>query len=183
MIEVAAHARDEASAVAALTRAVGGRRTTAARLAASLAARPRVSRRRLLEAALDDIAEGVSSVLERAYLQRIERAHGLPRARWQVRADTAAGVVYRDATYEGGVVVELDGLVGHTSREDRDADLERDLLHTVDGGATTRLGSRQVLVGSCATTVLLVRFLRRHGVAVTPHPCGNGCPVSTVCRP
>ncbi|WP_299056982.1 hypothetical protein [uncultured Nocardioides sp.] len=183
VLEVAACARDEASAVAALTRAVGSRRTTAARLSAALASLRRAPRRAFLEAVLDDIAGGVSSVLERAYLQRIERAHGLPRSRWQVRADTAAGVVYRDATYEGGAVVELDGLAHHTSREDRDADLQRDLLHAVDGGATTRLGSRQVLVDSCATTVLLVRFLRRHGVAVTPHPCGSGCPVPGACRP
>jgi len=182
VIEVAATALDEAAAVAALTRAVGSRRTTAPRLIEALASLRRVPRRDFLQNVLNDAARGVSSVLERGYLELIEHAHGLPRSTWQVRADTPAGVVYRDASYEGGAVVELDGLAHHTSTEHRRADLERDLVHAADGGATARLSYGQVFVTTCTTTVLIVRFLRRHGVMVAPHPCRTGCPVETVCH-
>ena len=73
--------------------------TTASRLRATLAARGRLPRRRLLLAILDDIANGTMSVLERRYLSEVERAHGLPTARRQVRAVTRWGVTYRDVEY------------------------------------------------------------------------------------
>jgi hypothetical protein len=50
----------------------------AARLEASLADRPRHSRRRLLGALVDDLAAGTHSVLEHGFLDRVLRPHGLP---------------------------------------------------------------------------------------------------------
>ena len=101
-LDVAAAAATELDAVGELSRVVQSRRTTAARLSETLRARPRVRRRRWLESVLDDVANGTCSVLEHGYLHRVERAHGLTRARRQVRDRLGQGVVFRDVLYEGG---------------------------------------------------------------------------------
>ena len=51
----------------------------------------RIRWRAVLTAAVDDIADGCHSVLERAYLRDVERAHGLPRADRQAVVDGGAG--------------------------------------------------------------------------------------------
>ena len=83
-------------AVGVVADACGGRRTTAVRLIRSLDVRERSPRRRFLRGVLADVAEGACSVLEHAYLVRVERAHCLPRAQRQQRADATLGVIYRD---------------------------------------------------------------------------------------
>jgi Transcriptional regulator, AbiEi antitoxin len=67
-----------------ICRAIGRRRTTAPRLREAMATRPRMRWRQELELALGD-AGRVLSVLERRYVRGVERAHGLPEARRQVR--------------------------------------------------------------------------------------------------
>ena len=92
------------------------RRVGAPTLAAALELRRGVPHRALLLDMLDDLACGACSVLEREYLTRVERRHGLPAGRRQVRERTASGVVYRDVDYpEWGLVVELDGRAFHDS--------------------------------------------------------------------
>lgn len=110
-IDVALKAATEFDAIAVLASAVQGRRTTAERLLGVVAARERVARRAFLVSVLTDIAEGTCSVLERVYLQRVERAHGLPRAARQVPGVASSKRVYRDAEYEG-LIIELDGCPG-----------------------------------------------------------------------
>lgn len=177
---VAADARDDLAAVGVLSQVCGERRTTPARLLTALDHRPRLRRRAWIASVLGDLAAGTTSVLEHGYLTRIERAHGLPRARWQERVVSASGTRYRDATYDGRAVVELDGRAHHSSASQRDDDLQRDLELAAAGGATVRLGYGQVYGTTCATTVAVVRFLRSRGVRVTPHPCGSGCPVAAL---
>ncbi|MGW7686203.1 type IV toxin-antitoxin system AbiEi family antitoxin domain-containing protein [Kribbella sp. NPDC054772] len=89
------------------------RRTTPARLLSELDRMCRLPRRGLLVQVLRDAAEGVESFLELVYLRRVERAHGLPTARRQVRVNGVRGVVYRDAEYNYDLIVELDGRAGH----------------------------------------------------------------------
>ncbi|QCC76344.1 hypothetical protein E2C04_02395 [Nocardioides daphniae] len=60
------------------------RHTTVERLRASLARRDRWSRRPLMEDVLDGLEHGADSVLEHAYLRRVEGLHGLPRGVRQV---------------------------------------------------------------------------------------------------
>jgi hypothetical protein len=61
----------------------------------ALAERQRVPRRAWLEAVLRDIADGSCSVLERGYLQHVERAHGrLPRADRQVGGEPGLPSIY-----------------------------------------------------------------------------------------
>ena len=125
-------------------RRVQSRRTTPDRLRRVLAARARIGRRDLLSAVLDDVAAGACSVLERAYLRDVERAHALPRA--SRARGVSRGRIYRDVRYDRHrLLVELDGRLGHTSSADRDRDLDRDLDAAVTDAATTvRLGYGQV---------------------------------------
>ena len=181
-LDVAVRASSELDAVAAVAKACQTRRTTARRLLVALDSRTRVARRDWLEALLRDIADGTCSVLEHGFLVRVERAHGLPPARRQVRATASVGVVYRDAEYGEELVVELDGRLVHESVPQRDADFERDLDAAVDGRSTVRLSWGQVFDRPCSTSAKLVRVLRACGVPVSPRACAPGCPVGALGR-
>ncbi|KHO17701.1 type IV toxin-antitoxin system AbiEi family antitoxin domain-containing protein [Mycolicibacterium setense] len=174
-LDVACQAISEFDAIAVLANACQSRRTTALRLLRALDARRRVRRRRWLRAVLADIVEGTCSVLEHAYLNRVERAHGLPRAARQKRSASSVGVCYRDAEYGQRLVVELDGLPFHNSASARNKDFERDLDAAVDGRSTIRLSYRQVFDRPCQTAAKIAQVMRRHGIAVSGHACGPGC--------
>ncbi|MGH1563709.1 type IV toxin-antitoxin system AbiEi family antitoxin domain-containing protein [Mumia sp. DW29H23] len=176
VVDEAVDAEDELDAIAALARACGSRRTTAARLAAALARRSRVTDRRWLQAVLRDVAEGTQSVLEHGYLTRVERPHRLPRGRRQLVAKTVEGTAYRDVQH-GTVVVELDGRIYHESASKRDDDLERDLDVLVEGRPTARLGWGQVFRRPCTTAVKLARLFQAHGWHEEPTACSPDCAV------
>jgi hypothetical protein len=117
-------------------------------------------------------------VLEHGYLTRVERPHGLPTARRQVR-ESLSGTVYRDVTYDDfGRVVELDGRLGHDRVEDRDRDLDRDLDVAVVGRASVRLGWGQVFRRPCRTAKSIGRWLQAGGWTGRPFRCPE-CPVDT----
>ncbi|WP_206051051.1 hypothetical protein [Nocardioides speluncae] len=165
IVDLAAGADNDFEAVAVVANAVQSRRTTAHRIFRALQARPRVSRRPFLEGVLRDVAAGTCSVLEHAYLTRIERPHGLPRARRQWAA-TSDGPIYRDVEYEPfGLVVELDGRLFHDTATARDRDLDRDLDAAIDRRHTVRLGWGQVVGRPCATAPRIARLLNARGWA------------------
>lgn len=174
-LDVACGAASEFDAIAVLANACQSRRTTATRVLAALDARKRVPRRRWLRAVLVDIADGTCSVLERAYLQRVERAHGLPRAVRQRRSASSLGVSYRDAEYGQRLIVELDGRLFHDSATARNQDFERDLDAAVDGRSTVRLSYQQVLDRACQTADKIAQLMARLGIEVNGHACGPGC--------
>lgn len=180
-VDVAAAAGTELDALAEVARVTQGRRTTAGRLARTLAARERSPRRAWLERVMKDVAEGRSSVLEQEFHVRVEVPHGLAGAVRQVRDRVGAGVVYRDVEYRDGgrplLVVELDGRVHHDSAEARDRDMRRDLLTAVEGRRTARLSYGLVVGRPCETGGHLVSLLRAAGWCGTSYPCGPGCPV------
>ena len=131
----------------------------------------RIARRPLLQSVLVDVAAGACSALEHAYLTRVERPHGLPRAGRQVRASNR-GPIYRDVLYEKlGTVVELDGRLDHTRARDRDRDLERDLDAAIEELLTVRLGWGQVVGRSCLTATKVARVLQRRGWRGSLRPC------------
>lgn len=168
-------------AIAVLADACQSRRTTAHRLLRVLDSRRRVrGRRRWLRAVLVDIADGTCSVLEHGYLNRVERAHGLPRATRQTRSTSSVGVCHRDAEYGETLVVELDGQLFHDSASARNRDFERDLDAAVDGRSTVRLSYHQVFDQSCQTAAKIAQVLRQHGIAVSGHACGPGCEYTRV---
>jgi hypothetical protein len=174
IIDVAADAATDLDAVASLADACGSRRTTAERLLRTLDQRARVPRRAWLEDILGDVAQGTCSVLERGYLDLVERPHGLPSGRRQARHRQAGSTVYRDVEYDG-VIVELDGRLFHDSTRARGRDLERDLDAATYGDQTLRLGYAQVFERGCSTAVKVAGVLQRHGWSGQVARCG-ACP-------
>jgi hypothetical protein len=126
---------------------------------------------------LEDLKAGACSVLEREYLRRVERAHGLPTGERQV-ADSVAGVsVERDVTHAAyGLVVELDGRAFHGSAAARDADHARDLdAAAVRAMRTVRLTYGQVLGDPCRTAVRIGELLAQGGWSGEVKSCSD-CP-------
>jgi len=173
-LDVALEAATDFEAIAVLANAVQGRRTTAARMLSSLSGRERVARRRWLTDVLSDIAEGTCSVLEHGYLNRVERAHGLPRAKRQVPGVASARRIYRDVECET-LIIELDGRLFHDSARGRDADFERDLDAAVDGRDSVRLSWGQVFERPCSTAAKVAALLAKRGWPGQPRPCGPDC--------
>jgi hypothetical protein len=177
LVRVASEASDDDAAVGILSDGCQSRRTTPARLADELRGTPRVPRRQLLLAIVDDVAEGAFSVLERRYLLHVERAHGLPRARRQ-KPDPLIGAAQRDVEYvHQAVIVELDGRLGHEWALDHWDDLDRDLDAMASGRLTLRAGWRQVLQ-PCRLAGVVAVVLTARGWTGAAHPCGPDCAVA-----
>lgn len=176
LIDVASGAlRDDdvAAAFAVLARVCGSRRTTPQRIVRALGTRPRVSGRRTLEALLGDLDDGACSVLERGYLHRVERAHGLPRGERQTRSTATGRATFQDVRYhEQGVVVELDGRAFHDSPRERDRDAFRDLAELSRSDVlTTRVTYGLVYGDACRTAAMIGDLLRRRGWTGRLRPC------------
>jgi hypothetical protein len=178
-IDVAAAAATDFRALDALSRAIQSRRTTAGRMLVSARGRARLSRRDWIESVLQDVSQGVCSVLEHGYLHRVERAHGLGDPRRQVVDRLGAGSVYRDVRYPCGLVVELDGRLFHDTTDQRDRDFDRDLEAAAEGSQTLRLSYGQVFDRSCWTAARVGRVLGLNGWPGSPVPCGMGCTVAS----
>lgn len=164
-------------ALALVAQACQSGHTTPARVAAALRGRSRLRHGRWLRRVVEDVAAGVRSVLEHAYLVRVERAHGLPAGRRQARTRSAEGAVtYRDveyATYR--TVVELDGRLGHEGVSAQWADLRRDLDAHAAGDLTLRLTWPQVFGSPCRTAEVVSRVLASRGWSGTATRCGPDC--------
>jgi hypothetical protein len=172
-LDVAAAARDELAAVAAVSDVVQRRLTTYAAIQRALAARSRLPRGRWLAAALEDLSTGANSVLELEYLRRVERAHGLPVPERQVVAHAGSRRTERDVEYRRyGVVVELVGRAFHDDARSWDLDLDRDLAAAAhDDVRSVRLGWGQVLRDACGTAHRIGILLARGGWEGRPTPC------------
>jgi very-short-patch-repair endonuclease len=161
-----------------ITRAVGKRLTTDERLSAALKLRKKMRWRARLEDVLAAAGDGIHSVLEYRYLRDVERAHGLPRSRHQVRMVVDGKIVYRDAYYQDyKIAVELDGRLAHPE-EERRRDRRRDNQAGADGILTTRYDWQDIRGRPCETALLQARILRRRGWRGRPRPCSAGCPLT-----
>ena len=179
LIELA-HTADDACGW--ITRAVGRRLTTAERLTETLKLRKKIRWRATLEDMLAAARDGIHSVLEYRYLRDVERAHGLPRSRHQVRVLIGGRIAYRDIYYEEyRLAVELDGRLAHPE-EERGRDRRRDNHGGPDDVLTTRYDWQDVTLHPCQTALLQARILRRRGWTGTPRPCSAGCPLESFPR-
>jgi len=175
LIELA-HTLDDACGW--ITRAVGRRLTTAERLTEALKLRKKMRWRATLGDILAAAGDGIHSVLEYRYLRDVERAHGLPRSRHQVRVLIDGKTAYRDVYYEEyRLAVELDGRLAHPD-EERGRDQRRDNHGGPDDVLTTRYDWQDVASHPCQTALLQARILRRRGWTGTPRPCSEGCPLT-----
>lgn len=178
-IDAAAEGSDVGEAFSMLADLVQTKAATASALIQALGYRRRLTNRRLLTELLEDLKAGACSVLEREYLRRVERAHGLPAGERQA-PDSIAGVsVERDVTYAAyGLVVELDGRSFHSSAAARDADHVRDLDAAVARGLrTVRLTHGQVLGDPCRTAIGIGELLRLGGWEGQIRSCPD-CPAA-----
>jgi len=169
-------------AVTWITRACGRRLTTEERLRAAMAKRKQLRWRTELTDVLAAAGKGVHSVLEFRYQRDVERAHGLPSSKRQVRVEIDGRVVYRDAYYEKyRVAIELDGRAAHADDE-RWRDHRRDLQAAADAIVTYRLGWRNIDSDACQTAALLAEALRLRGWKGRPRPCSPRCLVGRPAR-
>lgn len=178
-LAMAHEARSEIDVVASLANVVGRSYVTADSLRAALGRFPSLRRRAWIATIVDDLESGTHSVLEHGYLVKVERAHGLPTSDRQVPRTTASGGQFRDVEYEAyGLVVELDGALGHDTWRDqaRDADRALDDL-AATGTVTARLRWHQVYESPCRTAHSLARILRSRGWAGAPVACSDSCPL------
>jgi hypothetical protein len=161
-----------------VTRALARDLTDEAGLRAAMKARARLRWRADLDELIIAAAGGDHSVLEYRYDRDVERAHGLPAAGRQVPFTGPGGRRgRRDRLYAGyGVVVELDGRLGHAG-EERRRDKARDNAAAVDGQQTLRYDWTDVRRHACQTAAQVAAVLRRHGWQGRPRPCSPGCPV------
>ncbi|GGU09747.1 type IV toxin-antitoxin system AbiEi family antitoxin domain-containing protein [Nocardioides albus] len=174
-------ATSEMEVIGLLADTIGRRGVTTNAVRTALKRHPRLSRRAFVIDLLADIDAGACSVLEHAYLIRVERAHGLPPGTRQSPRQTPNGREFRDVEYEAyGLVVELDGRLNHESWKAQGRDADRDLDDLARGGrATARLRWPQVYDTACRTAARVSQILKNRGWTGTPLPCGKGCDLAT----
>lgn len=162
-----------------LTRAAQRRLTTATRLAAAAAERPKLRWRQLVAEVLEDVADGVLSAMERRWARDVEAAHGLPRGERNRPEGRPGRRRYRDVRYRRQrVVVELDGREAHPA-EDRRAEAARDReLVEAEQALILHYGWADVAGAPCATAAQVIRVLRGRGWSGQVRPCRPGCCVA-----
>ncbi len=178
IIDLTQSADNLEEAISWLTRAVGGRVTTPARLRDCLDGRARLRWRELLSAALVDVEAGCHSPLELAYLRKVERAHRLPRSHRQARRNPTRhdSGRYDDVRYvDYATRVELDGRAAHPEHK-RWRDMRRDNAAAEEGDHVLRYGSADVNEHPCRVAAQVATVLRAGGWTGSPHRCGKpGC--------
>jgi very-short-patch-repair endonuclease len=163
-----------------LCRVIGRGKTIPAKILDAMNKRKRMRWRGELKIALDDVAGGALSVLERWYAIGVERAHGLPRAARQVRIEHTTGSKYLDNLYQECLVcVELDGAAAHPASEQW-RDKRRDNWNLArEHIVTLRFGFLDLhnRAARCATATYVVPVLRTRGLQSQPTPCSLQCPL------
>ena len=175
VLDLVAEMRSPHDAVALLTDACRSKSVTAEEILKAMGRRKRQRHRQLVKDVLADVVGGVESILEHRYLVKVERAHGLPRGRRQVKARGAGGVpICRDVDYdEFDTVVELDGRLGHEG-SGRHRDRRRDNAGTVGRKATLRYGHAD-LREPCETAAEVATVLGDRGWTGQLTKCGPHC--------
>lgn len=100
------------------------------------------------------------SELERIFRRDVERAHGLPTGRRQIRDEYYC----TDVEYLGTLIIELDGRLGHEGLG-RFRDMARDNHHLVHGRPTMRYGWPDVTEQPCEVARQIAAVLLRLGWA------------------
>ena len=175
VLDLADLAQTAEDAVSWPIKACQRRLTTPDRIIAALEGRSRARWRRDVADAIPDIRAGVHSPLELRYVRDVERRHGLPRGDRQVRVVRGMARQYIDVLYaDYGVVVELDGVLAHSSGG-KSREARRDNANTLDGYQTLRYGWVPVAYRACATAREVHDLLRRNGLRIPLRPCGKAC--------
>ena len=162
-----------------VSRAVSRKLVTVDALRAALAGRSRMRWRHWLSDSFEESGDGMQSPLERRYVRDVERAHGLPASRHQVRRQINGKAHYKDNWYpEYRIAVEIDGPAYHQN-EQVQLDKHRDNVNlAADDVKTFRFGPVAVTEQACETAAMVAVTLRRNGWRGSPHPCRRpGCAI------
>jgi hypothetical protein len=179
VLDLVAASKTTQTAAAWIIAAVRKRLTTPARLLTALSSRKRVRWRRLVEAMLADVAEGVQSMLELEHLWKVQRAHGLPSGVRQRRVVTGGRVIWVDLDLdEFALRIELDGRLGHVD-EGAFRDRRRDNNATVSGRATLRYGHAEVFGTPCDVGAEEAKVYQDRGWTGEPRPCSLTCTIGS----
>jgi hypothetical protein len=158
-----------------LSAACGRRLVTPEQLRDAAASRARMRWRADVMTAIEEIADGIHSNLERGYLRDVERPHRLPTARRQARMMHGARSAYLDNLYEEfGVAVELDGLASHPA-EAHWLELRRDTFFAGSGIITLRYTWADVTTRPCLVAREVGLVLRQRGWTGTLRACRASC--------
>ncbi|MFB6726461.1 type IV toxin-antitoxin system AbiEi family antitoxin domain-containing protein [Kribbella sp. NPDC056345] len=177
LLTVASRRPNSDAALATILDACRERRTTPRRLLDELDRLQNLPRRKGIIQVLRDADAGVESWLELFYLERVERAHGLPAATRQATASFSGATIRRDCRYDPyGVIVELDGRAGHADVTSQWRDMARDNAAAVDAKVTLRFG-HQLAGDPCGAAVQVAAVLTLRGWLGTPTRCGPNCTV------
>jgi hypothetical protein len=160
--------------IALMAKACQLRLATEESLASALEGRPRQPHRGLLREALGLVGDGAESAAEVRFARDVEQAHGLPTGE---RQEPAPGARSRDSSYdEWGVVVEVDGRLGHVGWLNQQRDKRRDRKAAVGGTLTVRGGWPDVAVTPCEFAADLGEIFATRGWTGRPRSCGReGC--------
>lgn len=113
--------------------------------------------------ALESAGMGLESVLEVRWAD-LETAHGLPIGRRQAKVTQFGQVQFQDVSYDDyGLVVELDGRIGHEDTRGRLRDMRRDNRNVLVGRATLRFGYLDLVEDGCAAVEQVAALLSRAG--------------------
>ena len=163
-------------AVTLAARAVDLRLCSSEELTRALFDRPRQPGRRLLLEVLSDVAAGSESAAEVRYVRDVERRHGLPRGRRQAPTETGGR---RDVEYEQfGLVIEIDGRIGHQAWANRQKDGHRDRTALVRGRLTVRCFWVDLVPTACALAVDVGAIMQSRGWTGQVRACGPSCPAT-----
>ena len=177
-LDLAGGAADLDAAVGVLAKVLQRRLTSEPRLLRALDHTPSLRWRRGIRELLAPEMRGVHSTLEWRYARKVEQAHGLPASQRQHPGGQPTGPsTFQDAWYEEfGLVVELDGRIGHRE-EHAFRDMARDNRTSERGQVTLRYGWVDVNVRPCQVAMQVARLLMRRGWRGSPKRCGSACMV------
>lgn len=162
-------------AIAFAARAIQQRVTTVDEVVAELAERRAVRHRAAILLSLGVLAQGGESLLEIRFVRRVLRAHGLPPMVMSAPTASGLGRIRRDFEHlECGVIVEVDGRVGHVG-DGRLRDHRRDRQAAASGKVTLRAGWEDVSIRPCEIAAEVYSTLRARGYLGNLRSCGPRC--------
>lgn len=161
------------TAVSLAARALSLRVATAEDIASALMTRPTQEGRGVLLEALSDVGNGSESAAEVRYVRDVERRHALPAGRRQVPVGDGRR---RDIEYdEFGLVVEIDGRLGHAGWAAQQRDGIRDRGVVVSGRLAIRCYWPDLVPTACALASDVAVILTMRGWRGQPRACGPEC--------
>lgn len=164
-----------------VARAVQRQLVTVSELRVELVARGGHRHSALLRSALADLEGGGDSGAELLFVRDVERPHRLPTSRRQQPSDLGRRR-YHDFEYTGyGLIVEVDGRLGHEQWRDRVRDGQRDRQLLTQERVTTRVFWPDVALTPCDTARDLGSILGSRGWPGRPQACGRrACSIASI---